>query len=136
MKSLFFNAKHFRLVCSQCIFISDLDLVLKMFLVFVSLSYPPFIYRLNFKLGFYLNNAILSYIFFVLSFYHDTIHAKRIEYILERNLLEKSVKRPFCCNVSILQVCFTYFRYLTFWALEHHFKENLKLILKENQIIK
>ena len=25
---------------------------------------------------------------------------KRIEYILEGNLLEKSVKRPFCCTVS------------------------------------
>ena len=61
---------------------------------------------------------------------------KRIEYILEWNLLEKSVKRPFCCNVSILQMYFTYFWYITFWALEHHFLENLKLILKENQIMK
>ena len=34
---------------------------------------------------------------------------KRIEYILEWNLLEKSVKRPFCCTVSILQVYFTSF---------------------------
>ena len=33
---------------------------------------------------------------------------KRIEYILEWNLIEKSVKRPFCCTVSILQVYFTY----------------------------
>ena len=49
----------------------------------------------------------------------------RIEYILEWNLLEKSVKRPFCCTVSILQVYFTYLRYITFWALEHHFIENL-----------
>ena len=31
------------------------------------------------------------------------VEAKRIEYILEWNLLEKSVKRPFCCIVSILQ---------------------------------
>ena len=35
-----------------------------------------------------------------------------------------------------LQVYFTYLRYSTFWALEHHFVENLKLILKENQIMK
>ena len=28
---------------------------------------------------------------------------KRKEYILEGNLLEKIVKRPFCCTVSILQ---------------------------------
>jgi len=63
------------------------------------------------------------------------ISAKRIEYILEGNLLEKSVKRPFCCTVSILQVYFTYLCYITFWALEQHFIENLKLILKENQII-
>ena len=33
---------------------------------------------------------------------------KRIEYKLERNLLEKSVKRQFCSTVSILQVHFTY----------------------------
>jgi len=31
--------------------------------------------------------------------------SKRIEYILEWNLLEKSVKRPFCCTVSILFPC-------------------------------
>ena len=36
------------------------------------------------------------------------LETKRIEYILEWNLLEKSVKRPFCCTVSILQVYFTY----------------------------
>ena len=54
----------------------------------------------------------------------DTIGPKRIEYILEWNLLEKIVKRQFCCAVSILQVYFTYFRYITFWALEHHFIEN------------
>jgi len=62
--------------------------------------------------------------------------SKRIEYILEGNLLEKSVKRPFCCTVSILQVYFRNLCYITFWALEHHFIENLKLMLKENQIMK
>jgi len=61
---------------------------------------------------------------------------KRIENILEGNLLEKSVKRPFCCTVSILQVYFTYLRYIIFWALEYHFIENLKLLLKETQIMK
>ena len=60
---------------------------------------------------------------------------QRIEYI-ERNLLEKSVKRPFCCTVSILQAYFTYLCYITFWALEYHYIENLKLLLKENQIMK
>jgi len=58
------------------------------------------------------------------------------KYILEGNLLEKSVKRPFCYTaVCILQVYqyFTYLCYITFWALEHHFIENLKLILKENK---
>ena len=54
----------------------------------------------------------------------------------ERNLLEKSVKRPFCCTVSILQVYFTYLRNITFWALEYNFIENLKLLLNENQIMK
>ena len=54
--------------------------------------------------------------------------SKRIEYILEGNLLEKSLKRPFCCTVSN----FTYLGYITFWALEYHFIENLKLILKPN----
>ena len=61
---------------------------------------------------------------------------KRIEYILEWSLLEKSVKRPFCCTVSRLLVYFTYLCYITFWALEHDFIENLKLILKETQIMK
>ena len=56
------------------------------------------------------------------------LNTKRIEYILEWNLLKKSV--------SILQVYFTYLCFITFWALEHHFIENLKLILKENQIMK
>ena len=60
----------------------------------------------------------------------DKVKSKRIEYILEWNSLEKSVKRPFCCTVSILQVYFTYLRYKIFWALEHHFIENLELILK------
>ena len=64
------------------------------------------------------------------------LKSKRIEYILEWNLLEKSVKRPFCCTVSLLQVYFTYLCCRTFWALEHLFIENLKLILKENQIMK
>ena len=35
------------------------------------------------------------------------LYTKRIEYILEWNLLEKSEKRPFYCTVSILQVYFT-----------------------------
>ena len=61
---------------------------------------------------------------------------KRKEYILEWNLLEKSVIRLFCCTVSILQVYFTYLRYKIFWALEHHFIENLEFKLKENQIMK
>ena len=66
----------------------------------------------------------------------NILWAKRIEYILERNLIEKSVKRPFCCTVSILQVYFPYLCNIIFWALEHHFIENLKLVLKENQIMK
>ena len=53
---------------------------------------------------------------------------KRIEYILEGNLLKTSVKRPFCCTVSILQVYFTYLCYITFWAQEYHLIEDLKLI--------
>jgi len=65
-----------------------------------------------------------------------TVITNRIEYILEWNLLEKSVKRPICCTVYILQVYFTYLCNITFWALEHHFIENLKLILKETQIMK
>ena len=38
----------------------------------------------------------------------EEVKTKRIEYI-ERNLLEKSVKRPFCCTVSILQMYLTYY---------------------------
>ena len=54
-------------------------------------------------------------------------YIQKIKYILEWNLLEKSAKRPFCCTVSILQVYFTYLCYITCWALEYHFIENLKL---------
>ena len=61
-------------------------------------------------------------------------HTKRIETILEGYLLEKSFKRPFCSTVSILLVFFTYLCYITFWALEYHFIENLKLMLKEKFI--
>ena len=75
-----------------------------------------------------------NYLLQELSFFG--VHTQRIEYILEGNLLEKSVKRPFCCTVSILQVYFTYLCYITCWALEYHFIENLKLLLKENQIMK
>ena len=57
------------------------------------------------------------------SFFISYSHRKYIE----RNLLEKSVKRPFCCTVSILQVYFTFLCYITCWALEYHFIENLKL---------
>ena len=47
---------------------------------------------------------------------------------------EKSVKRPFCCTVSILEVYFTYLCYITCWALEYHFIENLKLLLFGDQL--
>ena len=76
---------------------------------------------------------MLKNIFSALIIYELSIEK---EYILEGNLLKKSVKRPFRCTVSILQVYFTYLCFITFWALEYHFKENLKLLLKENQIIK
>ena len=66
------------------------------------------------------------FLFFSKALQWDKLWLKRIEYILDRNLLEKSVKRPFCCTVSILQVYFTYLRYITFWALEHHFKINIE----------
>ena len=77
-----------------------------------------------------LNTAI------VLCSVHSHLFSKRIEYILEWKLLEKSVKRLFCCTVSILQEYFTYLRYKIFLDLEHHFIENLELIFKENQIMK
>ena len=64
------------------------------------------------------------------------LQTKRKEYISDGNLLEKCLKRPFCCSVSILRVYFTYLCYITFWGLEYHFIENLKLILKENKIMK
>ena len=67
----------------------------------------------------------------ILFLFNFALYPKSIEYILEGNLQEKSVKRPFCFTVSILQVYFTYLCYITFWALEYHFIENLKLLLKE-----
>ena len=73
---------------------------------------------------------------YTLATVHSQLCPKIKEYKLEWNLLEKSVKRPFCCTVSILHVYFTYLCYITFWALVYHFIENLKLILKENKIMK
>ena len=62
-----------------------------------------------------------------------TLQPKRIEYILEGNLLEKK------CKTAILLYCFhtagvlhIFMLYITFWALEYHLIENLKLMLKEN----
>ena len=58
---------------------------------------------------------------------NNQLTAKRIEYK---------------CKTAILLYCFhtagvlTYLCYITFWALEHHFIENLKSMLKENQIMK
>ena len=45
-------------------------------------------------------------------------------FIKEEFTIEKSIKRPFCCTVTagVLHLC-----YITFWALEHHFIENLSL---------
>ena len=51
-----------------------------------------------------------TFLFFSKALQWDELWLKRIEYILDRNLLEKSVKRPFCCTVSILPVYFTYLR--------------------------
>ena len=44
------------------------------------------------------------------------------------------------CKMAILLYCFhtagvLHIFMLTFWALEYHFIENLKLLLKENQIM-
>ena len=47
------------------------------------------------------------------------------------------------CKTAILLYCFhtagvlhIFMLDITFWALEYHFIENLKLLLKENQIMK
>ena len=68
----------------------------------------------QFTISEYKNRTIVSileshplWVFLQVHSIWNILHAKRIEYILEWNLLEKSVKRPFCCTVSILQVYFT-----------------------------
>ena len=56
---------------------------------------------------------------------------KRIEFIIEWNLLEKEYE------TAILLYCFHTAGVIhIFWALDHHFIEILKLILKENKIRK
>ena len=62
--------------------------------------------------------------------------AKENRIYIRVEFTRKKCKTAILLTVSILQVYFTYLRYITFWALEHHFIENLKLILKENQIMK
>ena len=74
---------------------------------------------------------LYSTMFYYILLCFTRLQTQRIEYILEGNLLEKSVKWPFCCTVSILQVYFIYLCYIIFWALEYYFIENLKLLLKE-----
>ena len=56
--------------------------------------------------------------------------------IYREEFTRKKCKTALGCTVSILQVYFTYLCYITCWALEYHFIENLKLLLKENQIMK
>ena len=77
-----------------------------------------------------INMFLKKYYFIRLALYKENRIYIRVEFT------RKKCKRPFCCTVSILQVYFTYLRYITFWALEQYFIENLKLILKENQIMK
>ena len=62
------------------------------------------------------------------TFFHKLLSHITKENIFEWNLLEKSWKRPFCCTVSILQVYFTYFFYIT--------KENRIYILEGNLLEK
>ena len=57
--------------------------------------------EINIKLIFYESLVLIVFVDGILYAVHA---AKRIEYILGGNLLEKSVKRPFCSTVSILQV--------------------------------
>ena len=58
------------------------------------------------------------------------LNAKRIEYILEGNLQEKSVKRPFCCNcfhtAGVLHICVLYY----LLGPETSFYRKSKIILK------
>ena len=81
------------------------------------------------RLHYWSNTGVGYWCEFVMSFLFGGLPPKRIEYILEGNLLEKSVKRQFCWTVSILQVYFTYLCYITFWALEYHFTQTLCLSL-------
>ena len=60
----------------------------------------------------------------------DILPPKRIEYILEGNLLEKSVKLPFCCTVSILQVYFYIFVLYNLSGLGISFYRKSKINIK------
>ena len=60
------------------------------------------------------------------------LYPKRIEYILEGNLPEKSVKRPFCCTVSILQVYFTYLCLCNLLSPGTSFYRKSKINVKRN----
>ena len=72
-------------------------------------------------------STVIFLIIFLIPLFLQEMGPTRIEYILEGKLLEKSVKRPFCCTVLLY---FTYLCYITFWGLEYHFIENLTLMLK------
>ena len=74
-------------------------------------------------------NIFLQVVSEVAFFVCDPVKSKRIEYI-ERNLLEKSVKQPFCCTVSILQVYFTYLCYINLLGPGTSFHRKSKINIK------
>ena len=80
-------------------------------------------------------NCFYSYLYLYL-YFACLIFCLAVRYANIENRIyirgEFTRKKPFCCTVSILQVYFTHWCYITFWALEYLFIENKFL---ENYLI-
>ena len=73
---------------------------------------------------------LYSTMFYYILLCFTRLQTQRIEYILEGNLLEKSVKRPFCCTVSILQVVLHIFMLYNLLGPGISFYRKSKIIVK------
>jgi len=105
--------------------------ILRMNLVLNSFTLSPFDFRKSFLLTW---SVYVIYVISVICFLIEWEDNVENRIYIRGEFIRKSVKRPFCCTVSILQVYFTYLCYITFWALEYHFIEILKLLLKKTKL--
>ena len=93
-----------------------------------------------FNLEFYVFSAVFSFKIHVLGGKNLVLLNSRMFFgtIENRTYREEFTRKK--CKTAILLYCFhtagVLYIFITCWALQYHFIENLKLLLKENQIMK